>query len=214
VRWNWAEEVTCMRHTRRRSGIVALVAAGLLALSAGPCAAAAPASAGAEGMITSVGRTSVVIATQSGDHIRVTATPATHIVSRRPARLADVVAGQFVGVTAKKEAEGILTAVAITIFPPLLRGKIREGQWPMETGDIMTNAVITRDVARVSGHMLYLAYKDGTAMITVPSGTTVRRMTLIALGDLKAGMHATARGTRNPDGSITASFILVDVSGG
>lgn len=203
-----------MRDVCLRNGILVVLAAASLALSAGPRADGAPASAGAEGIISSVGTTSVVIATVSGNHVRVTTTPETHVVSQQPARLEDVVAGEFVAVTAKKEAEGMLTAVAINIFPAPLRGQIREGQWPMETGDIMTNAVITQNVTRVSGHMLYLAYKGGTAMINVSPMATVRRMTLITLGKLKTGMHVTAHGTRNPDGSIAASFIIVDVSGG
>lgn len=203
-----------MRDVCLRNGILAVLAAGSLVLSAGPRADAAPASAGAEGIISSVSTTSVVIATVSGNHVRVTTTPETRVVSQQPARLEDVVAGEFVAVTAKKEAEGMLTAVAINIFPAPLRGQIREGQWPMETGDIMTNAVITQNVTRVSGHMLYLAYKGGTAMINVSPMATVRRMTLITLGKLKTGMHVTAHGTQNPDGSIAASFIIVDVSGG
>lgn len=203
-----------MRDVCLRNGILAVLAAGSLALSAGPRADGAPASAGAEGIILSVGTTSVVIATVSGNHVRVTTTPETHVISQQPARLEDVVAGEFVAVTAKKEAEGMLTAIAINIFPTPLRGQIREGQWPMETGDIMTNAVITQNVTRVSGHMLYLAYKGGTAMINVSPMATVRRMTLITLGKLKTGMQVSAHGTQNPDGSIAASFIIVDVSGG
>lgn len=203
-----------MRDVCLRNGILVVLAAGSLALSAGPRADGAPASAGAEGIISSVGTTSVVIATVSGNHVRVTTTPETHVISQQPARLKDVVAGEFVAVTAKKEAGGMLTAVAINIFPAPLRGQIREGQWPMETGDIMTNAVITQNVTRVSGHMLYLAYKGGTAMINVSPMATVRRMTVITLGKLKTGMHVTAHGTQNPDGSIAASFIIVDVSGG
>ncbi len=203
-----------MLHVRMRDGIFALLAAGSLVFSTGPQVGAVPASTGADGTIASVSATSVVITTQSGDHIYVDTTPETHIISRRPARLADIGAGQFVAVTAKKEANGMLSAVAINILPSSLRGKIREGQWPMETGDIMTNAVITRDVARVSGRMLYLVYKDGTAMINVPPMATVRRMTLITLADLKAGMYVTAHGTQNADGSIAAAFIIVDGSGG
>jgi uncharacterized protein DUF5666 len=201
-----------MRDVCRGNVILGVLIAGSLALSA-PRAGAAPASAGAEGIISSVGATSVVIATQSGKHVRVTTTPETRVVGRQPARLEDVAAGEFVAVTAKKEAEGMLTAVAINILPASLRGKIREGQWPMETGDIMTNAVITQDVTRVSGHMLYLAYKGGTAMINVSPMATVHRMTLITLGKLKAGMHVTARGTQSPDGSIAAAFLVADLSG-
>jgi Domain of unknown function (DUF5666) len=205
------QEVDIMRDVCLRTCILVVLAAGSLAFPAGPRVDAAPASAGAEGIISSVGTASVVIATESGNHIRVTTTSETHVVSRQPARLEDVVAGEFVGVTAKKEAEGMLTAVAINIFPAPLRGQIREGQWPMETGDIMTNAVIAQDVTRVSGHMLYLAYKNGTAMINVSPMAVVRRMTLITLGKLKTGMHVTTHGIQNPDGSIAADFIIVDI---
>jgi len=202
-----------MRHGLVTNVIARLLAAGSLVFSAGTWVVAAPASTRAEGTIASVGGSSVVITTGSGGHIQINASPDTHIISRRPAQLTDIGPGQFVAVTAKKETNGMLSAVSINILPSSLRGKIREGQWPMETGDIMTNAVITRDVARVSGHMLYLTYKDGTAMINVPMMATVHRMTLITIGDLKPGMHASAYGTQNAGGSIAASFIIADASG-
>ncbi len=197
-----------MRHVCVRNGILALLVVGSLAFSAGPQTSAAPASLGAEGTIASVGTSVVVIATQTGDHITARATPETRVMSRQPARPEDIVAGEFIAVTAKKEADGALTAVEINILPAALRGKSREGQWPMETGNIMTNAVVTR----VSGRTLSLTYKDGTAMIKIPPQATVHRLTLVTLGDLKAGMHVTAHGTKNADGSIAASFIIVDVS--
>jgi len=198
-----------MRGLVIRNSILALLALGALGVSAG----AVPADTKVEGTIASVGPSSVVVATQSSVHTRVVAGPDTRVISRSPARLKDVVKGDFVGVTAKKGEEGMLTAVEIHIFPTALRGKIREGQWPMETGDIMTNAVITDDVVRVSGRMLYLAYNGGTAAISVPPMTVVRRMTLVGLKNLKAGMHAIAHGTQNPDGSLAASFIIVEAPG-
>jgi hypothetical protein len=203
-----------MRHVCVRNGILALLATGSLAFSAVLQASAAPASLGADGTIASVGTSFVVIATQTGDHITARATPETRVKTRQPARPEDIVAGEFIAVTAKKEADGALTAVEINILPASLRGKIREGQWPMETGNIMTNAVVTEDVTRVSGRTLSLTYKDGTAMINTPPQAIVHRLTLVTLVDLKAGMRVTARGTTNADGSIAASFIIVDVSGG
>lgn len=170
---------------------------------------AAPAPSTLMGTIDAVGANGLSIATDVG-RTQVVTTAGTRVFNRLPARLEDIKPGDFIAVAARKEADGSLTAVSINIFAPSMRGVAREGQFPMESGDIMTNAVVTQYVSRVSGRMLTMACKDCTAAIAVPSGTAIHRLMVSTVGALKAGMHVTVRGIRNGDGSLDALSITVE----
>jgi len=135
----------------------------------------------------------------------------TRVLGRRPARFDEIAAGDFVGVASNRQPDGSLTATSITILPAALRGLLREGQWPMDTGQIMTNAVVTAIAGEVQGRRLALSYQDGSAMIAVPPAAEVHRLTVITLDDLRPGMHVMATGTTNADRSMTASSIIADV---
>ena len=108
-------------------------------------------------------------------------------------------------------SDGTLTAVSINIFPPEFRGRVREAQFVMETGNIMTNAIVFQNVRRVDGRTLYLRMPDGTAVIAVPQDAPVLRLAVIAMSDLRPGMRVQVRGTGNPDGSMVATTVTVDV---
>ncbi len=80
----------------------------------------------------------------------------------------------------------------------------------METGNIMTNAVVTDYVSRVSGRAISLAITGGTPTIAVAPGAEVHRLVLITPHDLRAGMRVTVRGSTNADGSVKASSVTVE----
>src|SRR5438128_9886322 len=86
----------------------------------------------------------------------------TVVIRRRTVPLEDMKPNDFVGVTARREADGSLTAISINIFPPEFRGRVREAQFVMETGNIMTNAMVFQNVRRVEGRTLYLKLGDGS----------------------------------------------------
>lgn len=195
-----------------RLSVLVMVTVGLCALAEGTPAGAAPADAIAEGTIESLGPSLLTLAAGAGTSVQVTTTVETRIIRRQPADLADIRPRDFIGVAAKKEADGSLTAVSINIFPADFKGRVREGQFPMESGNIMTNAVVSQYVGRIAGRTVYLTYKEGTAVIRVPAEAEIHRLTVIAFDDLKVGMHASVRGTRTPDGGVTASFITVDAT--
>jgi len=171
---------------------------------------AAPPVTIVEGTIDSVAADVITVTAAAGSRTRVMTTPATRVLSREPARAEDISKGDFIGVAAKKDADGSLTAVDINIFPPALRGQIRESQFPMASGNIMTNAVVTEYVTAVAGRTLSLAYAGETATINVPPQATVHRLMLATLGDLKTGLRIVARGTANADGSISAAAITIE----
>jgi len=181
-------------------------------LTAAGVAAGAPApQAGAEGIIAAVEAGAFVVTTATGGSVRIVANADTRIIRRQQVRLEDIKANDFVAVTARREPDGGLTAVSINIFPPEFKGRVREAQFVMDTGNIMTNATVFQNVRRVDGRTLYLKLPDGATVITVPREATVFRLAVIAMGDLRPGMRVQVRGAGNPDGSIVATSVTVEV---
>ncbi|MGQ0572258.1 MAG: DUF5666 domain-containing protein [Armatimonadota bacterium] len=174
---------------------------------------AAPAVTTTEGVVTTIDTSSVTVSPRAGGTARIMVTADTRIIRRQTARFDQIKPREFVGVAAKRVTDGSLTAVSINIFPPEFKGRIREAQFPMETGNVMTNAVVFQNVRRIDGRTLYLQFPEGTAVINVPRDAEIFRLTLMKLGDLKTGMRIVVRGGGNPDGSITAGTITFDESG-
>lgn len=193
---------------RRLSVWLVVIAAMLIA----PLSAqAAPAPGGTtEGVISTIEGSSFSVSTPSGSAVRITVTADTRIIQRQPARLEQIKPNDLVGVTAKRESDGSLIAISINIFPPEFKGRIRESQFLMESGNTMTNATVFQNVRRIEGRTLYLKLPDGTAVIAVPKDAEVTRLTTLRVSDLRPGMRVMVRGGGNPDGSITAAFVTVE----
>jgi hypothetical protein len=134
-------------------------------------------------------------------------TDGTRVIRRLPASLADVKAGTFLAVTASKASDGSLTAVAMNILDALPDS--RRGQWPMESGNVMTNMNVTSVVVGTAGRTIKLRYKYQIATIRVPDNTPIYRIEPGTLADLKAGEHVTIRGAAGADGSVAAQFISI-----
>jgi hypothetical protein len=77
----------------------------------------------------------------------------------------------------------------------------------------MTNANVAEAVERVDGPMLTLKYKDGEKKIFVPQDAPVVTFDKADRGDLKAGAHVMVVAAKQPDGSFTASRVLVGKDG-
>jgi hypothetical protein len=205
---SFVSEVTAMRHKALPGGLVVLLT--VLLGVAQPGLAAPAAGAQAEGTIAAVDPGGLTITNRAGAHVRVITTPETTIIQRRQVTLEAIRPNDFVGVTARREADGSLTAVSINIFPPEFKGRIRQAQFVMDSGNIMTNAMVFQNVRRVEGRTLYLKLGDGAAVIAVPREAVVLRLTVAKSSDLRAGMTVTVRGTAGPDGSLAAATITFD----
>lgn len=164
-----------------------------------------------EGSIMAVDADGLLLTPSGGGPTRVILNAETTIIRRGAVRLEDIRPHDFVGVTARRHDDGTLTAVSITIFPPEFRGRIREAQFVMGTGSIMTNATVFQSVRRADGRTLYLRLPDGAAVITVPREAEVFRLTLMRPADLRPGMRVVVRGTAGADGRIIAVTVTVPV---
>ena len=203
-----------MRRTRSRM-MIAVTPLMALAICAGTFpvgAAPAEATVVADGTIASVAGTSLKINTESGPRV-VQVSPDTLILGRQATTLASIAPGDPMAVTSKRETDGSLTAISIVIFSSELWARARKGQWVMDSGNMMTNAVVMKYVDRVEGHTLYLKYNEGASAINVRPGTDIHRLVSVRLRDLKPGMRIMARGVGEADGSIKASSITFDRPG-
>ncbi len=203
-----------MRTYARTGSLTLVIAAAILwahALSAG--AAPADQISVVNGTIAAVNGSTLTITLDAGAEKVVKVQPETLILSRETTTLGAIKPGDAMGIAAKRGADGSLTAISINIIAPELWSRARKGQFPMESGDVMTNAVVMQIADRVEGRTLYLKYNDGAAAIIVPAATEIHSVTSVRLGNLKPGMRVTVRGLGNPDGTIRVSTITFDGPG-
>ena len=127
--------------------------------------------------------------------------------------LSDIKTGDMVASTSVKGADGQLHAIEIHLFPPGMRPT--EGQRPssLVTGGLMTNASLVGVADAPSGHVLKVAYKDGTAEIVVAPETPI---VIYVKGDaslLKPGAAVSMSAVKKPDGTLTAARVAAEKDG-
>jgi hypothetical protein len=160
------------------------------------------------------------IAAVNGDTIKLTlANGVTKTVAVRPATLvsriertsvADIKAGDALGVTSRRESDGSLTALRINIFSPEVYKVVPKKEFVMTTGNTMTNAVVRTLAKADQGNALTVDYPNGTSTISVADDVPVFRMVAVKEADLKEGLHVVVRGTQDPDGTLRASMVSFD----
>ena len=134
------------------------------------------------------------------------------------AQLSEIAAGNYVGTTAVKQADGSLKALEVHIFPESSRGT-GEGHrpWDLQPGSTMTNANVEQveqvAVEKVQGQMLTLKYKDGQQKIFVPPGTPIVKNVAADRDLLKAGTGVYIPAIQGEDGTLTATRITVGIGG-
>jgi hypothetical protein len=137
--------------------------------------------------------------------------PDSLVLGREPVTLDSIKPNDAVGVASRRGSDGSLTAVYINIFSPELWNVVRKGTFPMESGDLMSNAVVTEYVAGVQGRVLTLKYQGETTAINVPENTRINRLITEKVNDLTKGTHIIVRATVDPEGYIVASSVIYDV---
>jgi hypothetical protein len=193
-------------------GIFAQATSGGSMQGSSPGAAAVDNQRSISGSIGRINGQTVFVLSDDGTVTTVAVSSGTLILGRKLAALDSIQAGEALGVAATKGADGSLTATAINVFPPELWQRVRKGQFPMASGQVMTNAQVTSlGGGGVAGRVLSLKYEMLTASIAVPEGAEIHRSVAMKLADLKPGLKVTVRGTGNPDGSLAASFFSLDL---
>ncbi|HEV2281996.1 MAG TPA: DUF5666 domain-containing protein [bacterium] len=160
------------------------------------------------GTIQSVSAGSFVVTGRDGKAYTVKTTAATRVLAPSNAGLRDIKAGDTVRIMAQKADDGSFTAVAVQAVPAGLsyaapgRGGVRE----TSSGRVFVSGA----VAGVTGTSLSVAASNGSATtVAVPASTKISRLISVPVTSLATGAHVAAMGTLNPDGSLSASTIMV-----
>src|SRR5581483_776896 len=124
----------------------------------------------------------------------------THIIRSVPTDAQSFQPGDFVAVTATRQADNTLLASVVNIFPESMRG-YSVGQRPMDSGNLMTNATISdlpvnlmtnATVGEVAVAGFTVAFPGGTDEVTLASDARVNRFEEMAIADLLPGTSITA----------------------
>jgi hypothetical protein len=195
----------------RRMRLVSM-AAGIMFLAAalGGFAQAMTTVTSLDGTISAVKGETVTLTTADKLVKTVSLGPNTLVLRRQVAILADIKSGDALGVASRRASDGTMTAISINIFSPELYKVVRKGEFPMSTGDTMTNALVTKYAKAVQGRVLTMTYAEGTSTITVPESTQIHRLVTVKAPELAVGLHITVRGTLKPDGSVAAQSVSFD----
>ena len=169
------------------------------------------------GKISAIEKQSLKVTTSAGE-VLVTLPDDVRIGGIEAAQLSDITAGNYVGATSVKQADGSLKALEIHIFPESSRGT-GEGHrpWDLQPGSMMTNANVDKveqvAVEKVQGQLLTLKYKDGEQKIFVPPGTPIVKNVSGDRSLLKPGTGVYVAAVRGEDGILTATRIAAGIAG-
>jgi hypothetical protein len=130
------------------------------------------------------------------------------------ADMSDIAVGKYVGIAAMPQGSDAEKALEVLVFPEAARGS-GEGHyaWDLAPGSMMTNATIAQAVDKVDGRNLILKHKDGETQIAVPQDVPI---VTFAPGDrslLMPGAGIMVSVVKQPDGTMTASRVLVGKDG-
>jgi hypothetical protein len=191
------------------AGLVALLALPALAQTppAGPPTRIRGTVEGLEGQM-------LMVKSRDGQTLHVNLAPNYAVNGIAKADLAQIKAGDFVGVAATKGSDGKLQAQEVLIFPEAGRGT-GEGHydWDLTPGSTMTNATVAEVTSAPKGRVLKLKYKGGENEIEVPPNAPV--VTFVP-GDpslLKPGAAVFIIAQKKPDGTLTAARVNAEKDG-
>jgi hypothetical protein len=169
------------------------------------------AQASLTGSISAINGNTIFVAAPDGTATAVAIGKDTLILGRRSSTLESIQPGEALGVAATRGSDGGLTATAINVFPAALWQRVRKGQFPMDNGQVMTNAQVESVGAGGQGRRLFLKYEMLAATVDVPKDADIRRSLDLRLTDLKVGEQVNARGAAGPGGMLSASILSVDL---
>ena len=169
------------------------------------------------GKISAVEKQALKVTTSAGE-VLVKLPDNVRIGGVEAAKLSDITAGNYVGTTAVKQADGNLKALEVHIFPESSRGT-GEGHrpWDLQPGSTMTNANVEKveqvAVEKAQGQLLTLKYKDGEQKVFIPPGTPIVKKFPGDQPLLKPGTGVYIPAVRGEDGTLTATRITAGLGG-
>jgi hypothetical protein len=166
------------------------------------------------GTIESADGSSITVKQAEGADVTVKFADNVQVFGVVPAKLADIKAGDYVGVGAQPQPDGSQKAIQVMIFAESQRGT-GEGFRPWDRpGTTMTNGTVDTTAASVDGQTLTVKYKDGQQKITVAPDATIRAYVIGDKSELKPGAHiAIVRADKAADGTLSTGRVNVGRDG-
>ena len=151
----------------------------------------------------------LLILPAGGEPIIVFLSPDSFLNRKVLASVKDFKKGDWVGVDSKPDGNGNQVAVAINIFNQEMVVKIRKGQFPMATGDLMTNAPV---VSVDAGETESLSLKSENSMVEIrlTPETVIHKLLPLKLSGLTPGTKVTVRGTIQADGRFLCANLTAE----
>lgn len=199
-----------MTYRPARTAFIFLIAAAMLAGSAVAVLAQAK-DVTIDGKISAVDGMKLTLTMADGATRVISLKADTLVLARQAATVESIKPMDTLGVAARRESDGSLTANNINIFSPELWNRVRKGQFPMQSGDVMTNALVTDYVLGVQGHVLRMRFHDLVTTINVPAAIRVNRLVTERVADLKVGTPVIIRGTMSAEGALAVGSVTIDL---
>jgi hypothetical protein len=153
------------------------------------------------GTITAFEGNVLSVKSRDGKDLKIEFTEKSTVSAVKAIKLADLKAGDYVGATTKKRADGALIALEIHTLPQ----GVSEGHraWDLEPDTMMTNANISSMVQSAGGQELVLEYKGGSQKILVPANAPIVTPVPADRSALRPGEYVFLNATVGADGKLT-----------
>jgi hypothetical protein len=184
------------------------IALSLFAVAAAAAAQAPPKLARVSATVDQLDGQVLKIKTASGKDLSLNLPAGVKVLHSKPAAIADVRPGEFIGCTAVESEDGKLHAKEVHILPESMRA-VGEGHYPWGNAPktTMTNGNIEQVAGITDGHVIKVSYHGGQSDIEIPPGVPVTRIEVVSRDMLKPGTKINLFAHKNPDGSLTTEFI-------
>jgi len=179
----------------------------LLALSLATAVAFAQPNVRVRGAISAFDGKALAVKDADGKSFDILLVDKTEIVFAKPIALAEIQAGDFLGVPSMKRGDGTLTAYEVRRFPkPRNPGHRRiDGRYD----HTMSNATVAAVVQSASGRELTLTYEGGSQKIVVPQNASVSTLVPGERSQLLPGAGVNLPAAPGAGGKLVAQRIQV-----
>lgn len=166
------------------------------------------------GIVERLDGQSLTVKTSEGTTATIALVPSYSVGAVVKASMTDIKKGSFIGVGARPQAGGGLTAVQVFIFPEAMRGA-GEGHrpWAVLPDSTMTNATVAETVSRVDGSSVTLTYPGGEQTIAITPEANIIMAAPAQAADLVAGAQVALTASRQADGSLSSNRVTIARAG-
>jgi hypothetical protein len=163
------------------------------------------------GTITAMDGREMTVRSREGESLKLVLTETATVAVAKAIRFEDIKAGDFVGTTTRKNADGTMVAIEVHYLPPTATAG--QSSWDLEPETTMTNASVAASVSATGARELVLDMKGVAQKIIVPESAALVRSVPGSIADLKTGEYVFAVVQKTPAGTLSVPRIQVSKDG-